>query len=180
MKIGTPANYYVRVRPSSWEDTPEREHLHRGSYAVTLNMLLTIAFIDDLSPLGPPWREDTLPPEDDGDLVDPDMVRLLELLQSSYVVTPNETLAGKVEEFHRPWGFEDRTRGVVFYTGRAEFAPLLDDLAALADTPAGNVHSVVRRDAVLDHPAIRFIEDNVLTSPLLHPDDADSAGLTQP
>ncbi|WP_189334777.1 hypothetical protein [Actinoplanes ianthinogenes] len=146
---------------------------------MTLNMLPEIAFVDDLGHLGPPWRESALPPEEAGDLVDADMVRLLTLLQSRYTVTPNDALAGQTDRFALPWGFDDRQEGVVFYTDRAEFAVLLDDLAALADTEAGNVHSTVRRDAVRDHPVIRFIEDRVLKSPLLHPMDAQSAGLSE-
>ncbi|WIM97981.1 hypothetical protein ACTOB_001549 [Actinoplanes oblitus] len=179
MKVGSPANYYVRVRFAGWEDTAERSELYRGVYTVTVNMGPEFTFVDDLTRLGPPWLESALPPEADGELVDPDMVRLLELLQSWYAVTPNDELAGQSHRFVRPWGVEDRQEGVVFYTGTAEFAALLDDLAALADTRAGNVHSVVRRDAVLDHPVIRFLEDRILPSPLLHPMDARTAGLAE-
>jgi hypothetical protein len=179
MKIGSPANYYVRVRFAGWEDTAERAALYRGVYTVTLNMGPEFAFVDDLTKVGPPWLESSLPPEANGELVDPEMVRLLALLESWYTVTPNAELAGRTDRFALPWGFEDRQQGVVFYTSPAEFAVLLDDLAALADTPAANVHSVVRHDDVPDHPVIRFIEDRVLTSPWLHPRDLQSVGRTQ-
>ncbi|GAA2867383.1 hypothetical protein Acy02nite_10220 [Actinoplanes cyaneus] len=179
VKFGTPANYYVRVRFAGWEDEPERSALYRGVYTVTLNMLPEFTFVDDLSRLGPPWLESSLPPEEDGDLTDPEMVRLALLLHSWYTVTPNVALAGRTERFIRPWAWEDQQQAVVFYVSPAEFAVLLDDLAALADTEAGNVHSVVRRDKVLDHPVIRFIEDRVLTSPLLDPRDLRSAGRTE-
>jgi hypothetical protein len=179
MKVGSPANYYVRVSSAGWDVPAEEANLHRGSYAVSLNFGPEIAFIDDLSRLGPPWRESTLPPEEEGELRDPDMVRLLALLHSRYTVTPNAALAGQTERFTLPWGFEDQPEGVVFYTSPAEFAILLDDLVELADSEAGNIHSTVRRDKVLDHPVIQIIENRVLPSPWLHPRDARTAGLPQ-
>ncbi|MFI1988204.1 hypothetical protein [Actinoplanes sp. NPDC020271] len=178
VKFGTPANYYVRVRFAGWEDEPERSALYRGVYAVTLNMLPEFLFVDDLTWIGPPWLESSLPPEEDGDLTDPDMVRLALLLHSRYTVTPNVALAGRTESFLRPWGWEDQQQGVVFYTSPPEFAMLLDDLAALADTDAARVHSTVRRDEVLDHPVIGFIEERILASPWLDPSDLQSAGRT--
>ncbi|GIF04466.1 hypothetical protein [Actinoplanes siamensis] len=178
MKIGTPANYYVRAMFSGWDYPPEEAHLHEGCWTVDLNHGMTVAFIDGLDHLGPPWVEASLPPEEDGDLQDPDMVRLLTLLQSTYTVTPNDELAGGVDRFPLPWPTEDRVQGVVFYLTRAEFAPLLDDIKALSETNAGSVQSTVRRDEVLDHPVIRFIEERVLTSRWLTPRDAHVAGLS--
>ncbi|KUL25034.1 hypothetical protein [Actinoplanes awajinensis] len=176
MKVGTPANYYVRVTFAGAEGPAEDAHLHRGSYAVALNFGPEIAFLDDLSGLGPPWSEANLPPESDGELREPDLVRLLALLHSRYTVTPNAALAGRTERFTLPWGSADQPEGVVFYTSPAEFAVLLDDLEALAGTEAGKVHSGVRRDDVLGRPVIRFVEERVLGSPSWHPRDAKSVG----
>ncbi|BCJ45175.1 hypothetical protein GCM10010168_69760 [Actinoplanes ianthinogenes] len=179
MKLGTPANYYVRVRFAGWEDTAERSALYRGVYTVILNEGPDITFVDDLTRYGPPWLASSLPPEEDGDLVDPDMVRLLELLQARYVVTPHDTLAGQTERFARPWPIEENDQAVVFYVSHAESAALLAELEALADSELGNRFPAARRDQMLDNPVIRFIEDRILTSPCLRPRDVERFGLSQ-
>jgi hypothetical protein len=176
MKLGNPANYYARVRYAGWDDTAERSGLYRGVYAVELNEGMDLMFIDDLTRYGPPWRESSLPPEEDGDLVDPDMVRPAQLLQSQYAVTPNDSLAGRAERFDRPWPSEENEQAVVFYVSQAEFAPLIAELEALADTDVGNNYPTVRRDQMLSNPVIHFVEDRILTSPLLAPFDAWSFG----
>lgn len=177
MKIGNPENYYVRALFSGWDYEPEDAHLHEGCWSVDLNHGPSLEFVDRLDHLGPPWLESSLPAETDGGLDDPDMVRLLTLLSATYAVTPNDELAGQVGRFALPWPTEGRDTGTVFYVSRAEFAVLLDDVKALADTPAGRVHSTVRRDDVIDHPCIQFVQNRLLTSPWLSPMDRNWAGL---
>jgi hypothetical protein len=53
------------------------------------------------------------------------------------------------------------------------FTELRDDLEALGNA-TGNVHCTARRDALLDHPVIQFIEGHVLISTWLRPIDARS------
>jgi hypothetical protein len=178
MKLGRPANYYIRVRYAGWDDTAERSDLYRGVYSVVLNEGPDITFVDDLTRYGPAWRESSLPPEENGEIDDPDMVRLLALLHSQYVVTPNDTLAGRTEQFDRPWPIKENDQAAVFYVSQTEFAPLIAELEALADSEVGGKYPAVRRDEMLSNPVIRFVEERILTSPLLDPFDARSFGLT--
>ncbi|WP_229071608.1 hypothetical protein [Actinoplanes sp. DH11] len=174
MKLGFPPNYYVRVSSRTWSLPPDEATPYDGTWTVDLNRVVGVAFVDDLTGLGPPWTAAPLPPPGTA-LRDPAQIRLAMLLNGDYVVTPNDTLAGRSERFERPWGDPDERDGAVFYTGTADFAALRTDLEDLGDL-AGGVHSVARRDELLTHPAIRYIEDHVLTSPWLRPTHARALG----
>ena len=174
MKLGVPPNYYVRVDSPAWDRPEDEAAPYQGIYSVDLNRVVDIVFVDDLTGSGPPWTAETLPPPGT-ELRDPTHIRLAALLNGNYVVTPNDELAGRDDRFDRPWGDPDEREVAVFYTSRATFAGLCADVEDLWEV-AGGLHSVVQRDDLLDHPAIRFIEDHVLTSPRLRPRDARALG----
>jgi hypothetical protein len=174
VKIGTPANYYVRVGSEAWSAPADEAARYAGTYEVDLNRLVVVTFVDDLTAFGPPWTDAALPPPDEG-LTDPALVRLATLLGGRYVVTPNDALAGRAERFERPWGRPESRASVVFYVSAAEFAGLRDDLEALWDV-AGNLHSTARRDDLRDRPVVRFLEERVLTPEWLSPPDAAAIG----
>ena len=165
MKIGTPANYYVRVGSDAWTEPEDEAPKYAGTYEVDLNQLLTVTFVDDVAHFGPPWSDAALPPEDE-ELTDPGQVRLATLLSGRYVVTPHDALAGRTERTQRP---------VVFYVTTAEFAELRADLEDLGDE-AGSVHSGLRRDDLREHPVLRLLEERVLMEPWLSAPDAELIG----
>jgi hypothetical protein len=174
VKIGTPANYFVRVASEAWSAPPDEAARHAGTYEIDLNRLLVVTFVDDVSRFGPPWSDAPLPPPEQ-ELTDPALVRLATLLGGRYVVTPNDALAGRAERFERPWGSPESRAAVVFYVTTGQFAELRADLEALWDV-AGNVHSTARRDDLADRPVLRLIEERVLTSEWLTPNDAAAIG----
>ncbi len=164
MKIGNPANYYVRVRRESWEQ-PEAAEAFAGVITVDLNRLLSITFVPDVSAVAPPWSGRTLP--EAVEAFTPADARVDAVLGTDWAVTPNAGLAGTAEQVGG-----DTT---VLYVSPEAFQRLAADLAELTGV-AGAVQSTVRRDEVADRPAIRFIEENVLTSPLLDPRHAGIVG----
>jgi hypothetical protein len=121
VKIGNPANYFVRVSSRAWEGDEREAAPYAGTYTVDLNSVVTVAFVDDVAGFGPPWTADALPPAGTR-LHDPALARLATLLGSAYVVTPNDALAGRTETFVRPWGASDRRQGLVL-TSRAACSP---------------------------------------------------------
>lgn len=166
MKIGNPANYYVRVRPESWEQR-EAAEAYRGIVTVDLNRLLSITFVPDVSAAAPPWTGRELP--DALGEFSPTDARVDAVLATDWAVTPNAALAGTAEQLG-----DDTT---VLYVSAGEFDRLAADLDQLAGL-AGSVQSTVRRDQLVDRPAILFIEANVLASPLLSPRHAEIVGRT--
>jgi hypothetical protein len=176
VKIGTPANYYVRVSSEAWSGPADEAARHAGTYEIDLNRLVVVSFVDDVSRFGPPWTDAALPPPEQ-DLTDPALVRLAALLGGRYVVTPHDALAGRTERFERPWGPPESRGAVVFYVTTGQFAELRADLEALWDV-AGNVQSTARRDELTDRPVLRLIEERVLTPEWLSPVDARAIGRT--
>jgi hypothetical protein len=180
MKISPSANYSVRVRPREWEEPPETAAYYRGILAVALNHLVDITFVPDTSRIAPPWDYRMLP--DDIDTVDtPELARLAAALFSSYVVTPNDRLAGSTEVFDwpAPAGMEDMdTRGVIFYVTAEEFARFATELDQLTEI-ADDLYSRVQVDDVRDREVIAFIERRVVASPLLKPSHAEVLGQTR-
>jgi hypothetical protein len=177
MKVGPKVNYPVGVRPQEWDEPNENAPLYRGIYAVTLNYTVDIAFVPDISAIAPPWDRRMLP--DNIDTIDtPEMARLATALFSSYVVTPNDRMAGAEDRINRkpPPGMEHvDTSGVVFYVTAEEFARFatqLDDLVEIAS----DRHPGVRVEDLRDREVIAFIERRVVASPLLQPADAEMLG----
>ncbi|MCI4065025.1 hypothetical protein MRQ36_21655 [Micromonospora sp. R77] len=176
MKIGTPANYYVRVRARSWDEEPEQAALYEGMYSFDLNQLVWVSFVPAVT-IPRPWSLGDLP-GDISEFTTSEQVRVYELLGTAYSVTPDETRAGTEEQFDWPYDWDaplPPPHPTVFYVTPEEFDRLSADLDALSEI-AGNVHSVVRRSEVLDHEVVRFIERRILDSPLFSPPNARSIG----
>jgi len=176
VKVGSSANYTVRVRARSWDEPAEKAGLYDGLYTFDLNQVVSLSFVP-----GPaaarPWSVDDLP-ADIADFTSADQVRLLELLTSPYSVTPDQARAGTEEQFDWPFDWPDTgepPRPTIFYVTPEAFAGYAADLDALSDI-AGNVHSVVRRADVADHVVVRFVEDRILSSPLLSAESARAVG----
>ncbi|MCI4065026.1 hypothetical protein MRQ36_21660 [Micromonospora sp. R77] len=176
MKIGNPANYYVRVRARSWDEDPEQAALYAGMYAFDLNQLVRVSFVPVVT-APRPWSLDHLP-ADITEFTTPQQARVHELLLTDYSVTPDDERAGTAEQFDWPFDWTDpatRPRPTVFYATSDEFDRLSADLEKLSDF-AGELHSLVQRSEVLDHEVVRFIERRILDSGLLTPDSANSIG----
>lgn len=154
MKIGFPPNYYVQVFPDSWDQYAEQADLYEGIITFSLNLVLSVRFIPDVSASAPPWRLDLLP-EDSSAFTTPEQAREYEVLTSAFSVTPNATLAGQVE----PVG-----DNLVFYVTPEAFASYQEELDKLTDIASDSVPSV-RRDDILDRGVIRFVDGTVLEEP---------------
>lgn len=176
MKIGNPANYYVRVRARSWDEEPEQAALYDGMYSFDLNEVVSVSFVPAVA-TPRPWSLDDLP-DDIAEFTTTEQARVHELLGAEYSVTPDDDRAGTEEQFDWPYDWDaspSPPRPTIFYVTAEEFARLSGDLEALSDI-AGNLHSFVRRDEVADHEVVRFIERRILDSPLLSPGSAHSIG----
>jgi hypothetical protein len=176
MKVGSSANYHVRVRARSWDESGEQAALYDDMYTFELNQVVSVSFVPD--PAVPrPWSMEGLP-VDVADLTTAEQARLLELLTAPYSVTPDQARAGTEEQSAWPFDWPDASeppRPTIFYVTPEEFARYAADLDALSEI-AGNVHSVVRRADVADHDVIRFIEDRMLESTLLTLQSARAVG----
>ncbi|MCI4065027.1 hypothetical protein MRQ36_21665 [Micromonospora sp. R77] len=176
MKIGNPANYYVRVWARSWDEEPEQAALYEGIYSFDLNEVVSVSFVPAVT-TPRPWSLDDLP-GDISEFTTSEQVRVYELLGTEYSVTPDETRAGTEEQFDWPYDWDaplPPPHPTVFYVTPEEFARLSADLEALSDI-AGKLHSFVRREEVVDHEVVRFIERRILDSPLLAPASARAIG----
>jgi hypothetical protein len=173
MKIGNPSNYYVQVSADSWQEPPETAALYDGIFTVKLNVLVEVRFVPDATEAGPPWRRETLPPDDE-DFSTTAQVRTYEIVTSSYAVTPNAELAGTVERI----GTGDEP-GTAFYVSPQEFSGFQAELEALTDI-ASDSNPTIHRDEILDRGVIRFIEDKVLGSGLLRGRHPHALGRSEP
>jgi hypothetical protein len=177
VKVGPKVNYPVGVRPQEWDEPNDNAALYRGVYAVTLNHLVDISFVPDVSAIAPPWDFAVLP--DDIDTIETvDLARLATALFTSYVVTPNDRLAGTDDRIDRtpPEGMPNvDLTGTVFYVTTEEFSRFAAELDSLTDI-AGDLHPRVRVDELRDRDVIAFIERRIVASPLLKPDHAELLG----
>lgn len=155
MKLGNPANYFVQVWPSWWDEPDETAALYRDIFALSLNAAVTVKFVPDVGSAAPPWR---LPAGDD-EPATAEEVRVVEALTAQFAVTPKPALAGQIDEFALEPGEPANT---VFYVTAEEFAAYRDDLASLAET-AGAALPTVRHDDVADLAVVRFLDTRVLS-----------------
>lgn len=180
MKMGSSTNYTVRVRRRDWDEPPEQAAIYGDIYTFDLNQVVSVSFVP--APGSPrPWSVDDLP-ADIADFTTADQARILEILTAAYSVTPDAERAGTQERF--PWPFdwphsdEPEPRPTTFYVSPDEFVRYVADLDTLAEI-AGSVQSLRRRAEVVDHAAVRFVEDRILNSPLLAPLHARAVGRTR-
>lgn len=168
MKLSPSADYYVRVRPQEWDVVPpEVAPLYAGIVEVDLNAVVDVAFVPDLAAVAPPWDFSRLPANVD-EITTPEQARLVTVFTSSYVVTPNDDLAGTQE------ALDDC---VVFYVSAHDFTGYAEELGRLAQL-AGGRHLTVRVSHVRHHRVIGYIEQGIVASRWLSP--AHAAALGQP
>jgi len=183
MKVGSDANYVVRVWRRARDEDLEKAPLYEGMFCFDLNHVVPIFFIPRVTAAGPPWSPDGLP-DDFDDFTTSEQVRLLEVLSKGYSVTPNDERAGTMERlawlFEWPppdddfWSADEPPpTPTVFFVSTEEYDRLSADLSELTEI-AGSVQSLVRHAEVADHEAVRFIDQRII--PALDPFDAMSAG----
>jgi hypothetical protein len=174
VKIGNPRNYYVRVTRAAWDDPEDDPLPYEGIFRVSLNDVVVVTFVPDLSDSGPPWTGAGVPTPGT-EPATPAQARLLEILTSAYSVTPNARLAGRSEQFAWSAGAVPALPSTVFYVAPGDFDRWAEELDALT-ADAGGLHSPVRRDDVLDTSVMQFVDRQVLGSPLLDPISAGAVG----
>jgi hypothetical protein len=174
MKVGPSTNYSVGVWRAEWEEPNDNAPLYHGIFEVELQHSVRISFVPDVSSVAPPWDSRRLP--DNIDTIDTvELARLATALLSSYVVTPNEKLAGSEEQIGwRDPGPEDEPT-VVFYVTAGEFAGYVAELDNLTDI-ASNLHVRPRIDDLRDREVVAFVERRIVASPLLKPRHAKMLG----
>jgi hypothetical protein len=171
MKVSPRVDYPVRVLAQEWDEEPVRADLYRGLFAVTLNHVVEIVFVPDISEVAPPWDGGTLPADLD-DVDTPAQARLASALLGRYVVTPNDAYAGDTATFR--WPSEADRPGTVWYVGSAEFARFAADLRQLSSVVGGRFTDTTVLD-LRSYAVIRFIEGLVGT-PWFDPGDAAILG----
>lgn len=176
MKVSPRADYPVGVRPRSWEESETVAELHEGIFDVTLNRVVDVVFVPDLSAIAPPF-DDSLLPRDLDEVFTREQARLAAVLFGRYVVTPNTSRSGIQECFARANDTTGERTGVVFYISPDEFARYADDLGELSHRlgglyPPGTVADL-RGISVID-----YIEQTVLGSPAFRSEDAAMLGRT--
>lgn len=177
MKISPRADYPVGVRPREWEEPPGAAPHYAGVVDVSLNGMVTVTFVPDVSAWAPPFDAATLPDDLDA-IASVRDARLAAVLLASYVVTPHATLHGTWERLPAlggPGGAagpvdDDEPGAVVLWVEPEVYAAAEADLVALAQSLGGR-HPDVLVSALRDRPALRLVESAVLASPAFS--DAD-------
>jgi hypothetical protein len=191
-------NEVVTARPTSdypvgvyrqerfWSDAPTAA-LYMGIFWVTLNHHVDLRFVPDISNVAPPWDGHQLPPFEELQTVQ--QARLFAALESEYLVTPNDALAGSEEPLPPPeltdddlaslkadgidldLGDEDKDweSGTVFYVTAAEFDRYAVDLNHLAErTRQVPLRALSRVSELRDLTVIDFLKHRVVASSLLN------------
>ncbi|MCP3801940.1 hypothetical protein NLX83_21975 [Allokutzneria sp. A3M-2-11 16] len=149
------ADYSVDVRPQRWEVAPCVAHLYEGVWEVTLNTMVTVAFVADL---GQPVDYQAQIPGNLDALTTEKQARMVTAVLADYVVTPNAELAGRTVRTTRPPVLDCDGDGVVFYVDPVHYALMAADLDAfdLVDATISELRG---------RPAVDFVERVVVTSP---------------
>jgi hypothetical protein len=187
MKVGSDADYVLRIREESWDVRNELIPLYKGIYTFDLNQVVHVIFLPRVTAAGPPWSTDGLP-RDAADFTTQEHARLLDVLTTQYSVTPDNERAGTVQQLDWPFPWPPENISVsprdysppiqtVFFVTTDEFNRLSADLEDLTEI-AGDIHSMVRHSEVADHKAVRFVDERILDSPWLQPEHAASIGRT--
>jgi hypothetical protein len=152
VKLGNPANYYVQVWPSWWDEPEETVPLYRDIFTLSLNAAVTVKFVPDIGGAAPPWR---LPESEPATATE---VRVTEALTAAIAVTPNAALAGGADTFVLTPGEPPNT---VLYVTTEEFLTYRDELAVLAESACEAVPAV-RHDDIAHLNVVRFLDEQVL------------------
>jgi hypothetical protein len=178
MKISPHADYPVRVIEQAWEEEPDRAYLYHGVFTMTLNHVVDIAFVPDVSATAPPWDGRQLPASTD-EIAAVAQARIAAAMLPRYAVTPNEARAGDVERAQWPATGGDANRAMIRYVRQEEFDRFATDLRHLSTVVSekfiGTTVSGLRQ-----FPVIQFVEREVVAAPWLAPDDAAMLGRVDP
>jgi hypothetical protein len=175
MKVSPKADYPVKVVAEPSEHEPPLARLYEGVYTAVLNHVVEVLFVPDISALAPPWDDHLLPGSVDE--LTPELAALATALLATYVVTPNDALAGRDESFELPPdGDVNPSHGVVFYVTPAEFARYAVELARLAELNEDSFYAKETVSALRGYDVIAFVEGRVLASRWLAPRDAIMLG----
>jgi hypothetical protein len=172
MKVSPKADFPVKVVRQEWEQEPPTAPLYHGIFTVTLNHVVHVAFVPDVSDLAPPW-DDHLLPADFDEISTEAQARVATGILASYVVTSNEKLADTTETF--AWDLDSEfgpSTGVVFYVHSKTFQGYAAELAELAERNAGSFYP---KQTVSELPGLRvveFLRTHVLRPRWLSPDHA--------
>lgn len=177
MKPTPTADYPVRVRSMQWEVGGQSAHLYKDAYEATLNGLVSIAFVPEISvPVGA-WDADLLP--DDFDTIDDQQgARLAVAVGSKYVVTPVDAPQGCSRFRCLDDGPGERT-GVAFLVTRGTFAQFQKELYDMS-TFLGAVTPDYTISTLRPRAVITFIENEIVPSDAFAPKDAHLLGAGGP
>lgn len=165
MKVTPTADYPVQVLRQAWEEEPAVAHLYTDAFAVSLNYLVKVAFIPDVSTLAPPWEANTLTAllEVPQQTMTPSQAQVFSALSASYVVTPSEQLAGRDETFRWPASGSDEDEHVVCYVEPQEYAEYAVELEALTEI-VGDAYPARRVSDLRRYPVVAFLERRLVAS----------------
>jgi hypothetical protein len=172
MKVGPSVDYLVRMAREEWEQVSGPE-LYAGSFTVTLQLLVRVAFVPDVSAVAPPWTDDGLPEAFD-DIATAPHARVATVLLAPYSVTPNADRAGTTDVLTWPAGADGRTR-VVRYVTPAEFGRFAVDLDRLTGI-AGALRPRTRVSELRRYDVVGFLEREIVPAPWLQPGHAVQLG----
>jgi len=167
VKVSPRREYPVGVRPQAWEEDPEVADLFAGIYEVTLNHLVSISFVPDVSEVLPPGTAEL--PADLDDVSTVVEARLATVLLAPYTVTPNRSLAGE-EQVIRRLTDDERPTGVVFYCQDDEFSRFSGELDELSKR-VGDLYPELTVADLGAYEVVQFIETRVLRSSHIQPED---------
>jgi hypothetical protein len=165
VKTSPTADYPVQVLRQEWEEEPSPAHLYAGAFAVTLNYLVHVAFIKDVSAVAPPWDVGWLSKLSEESMT-AEQAQVVAALSASYVVTPNEELAGTDDGFTWPADGGPEADIAVFYVAPEEYVAYASDLDALTEI-VSDAYPDKRVSDLRDYGVIDFIERRVVASPRL-------------
>jgi hypothetical protein len=183
MKNRPTADYPVRVVRETNELDDAVSAPYEGIYTVVLNQVVRITFVPDVSAAAPPWDGRQLPADVDvASTVE--QARLEMVLASSYAVAPSARLAGEVERTPGIWRAasaprrpplpEEQRRGWVRYV-RAKFERFAAQLRTFYEAVRGML-SGATVSRLTEFPVMRFIAEQIVAAPWLHPADAKMLG----
>jgi hypothetical protein len=172
VKVSPRADYPVGVRAMRWEVPPAIADLYDGIFEVSLNRTVSVAFVPDLSSVGPPFDDAQLPRDLDT-IASPEQARLATVLFAPYAVTPNDQLQGTERRLPAPVavdGEEMGPGGVVFFTSAGDFARYAAELAELSQRLGGR-HPAGTIADLRGYAVAAYLRGTVLASDLVDPDD---------
>lgn len=162
----------VRVRSRVRDEPDAVARLYDGIFDVTLNGSVDVVFVPSPGDGGSVLDQSLLPWNLD-EVSTVDQARRAAVLFARYVVTPDDARAGSVVAVDG----DDGTHRVMFFVTADAFGRFAEDLAEL-DASIGGLRSAAPMSTLSDHPALEFVQRNVVRSELFDPQDL--AALARP